>query len=84
MSRCSHRRSHRAADTALPPLRCAPPPQRRTELPPSLRSRAAATAADSAAAAAPPPSYVALCRCRAELHGGDVNSMGAMELRGCG
>jgi hypothetical protein len=26
MSRCRHRRSHRAPATALPPSRCAPPP----------------------------------------------------------
>jgi hypothetical protein len=31
MSRCRHRRSHRAAATALPPSRCAPPPQRRRQ-----------------------------------------------------
>jgi hypothetical protein len=32
LSRCCHRCSLRAADTALPPLRCAPPP--RFALPP--------------------------------------------------
>jgi hypothetical protein len=31
MSPCRHRRSHRAAATALPPLRCAPPPQHRRQ-----------------------------------------------------
>jgi len=31
MSRCHHRRSHHAADTALPPSRYAPPPQRRCQ-----------------------------------------------------
>ncbi len=46
MSRCHHCRSHRAAATVLPPLRCAPTSQ----------CRAAATAADAATAAALPPS----------------------------
>jgi hypothetical protein len=59
MSRCPHRRSHRAVATALPPLRCAPPP-RFVLLPPPLtltppqRHRQAAT-------------NIALSRCRHRL-----------------
>jgi hypothetical protein len=63
MSRCRHRRSHRAAATALPPLGCVPPPQYRRQaaakLPPTSRCRAAANAL-------PPPSCHRrpLSRCR--------------------
>jgi hypothetical protein len=52
MSRCRHRRSHRAAAIALPPSRCAPTPQRRRQAAADVRFRAAATAA--AAALLPP------------------------------
>ncbi len=39
---CRHRRSHRAAATALPPSRCALPPLPLTLRPPQLRRQAAA------------------------------------------
>jgi hypothetical protein len=51
LSRCRHCRSLRAAATALPPSRCAPPP-RFTTLPLTSRWRAAANA------------NIALLRCR--------------------
>jgi hypothetical protein len=68
MSRGHHRRSHRAASTALQPSRCAQPPQRRrravAKLPPTSRCRAATTAAAAAAAAAAAPPFVGwLLRC---------------------
>jgi hypothetical protein len=53
MSRCRHRRSHRAAATVLPPSRCAPPPLP-LPLPPPQRRRQAVT-------------NVALSRCRHSL-----------------
>jgi hypothetical protein len=72
MSRCRHRRSHRAAATALPPSRCAPPLQRRRQAAANValsrcRHRLAATKLPptSAFALPPPPQLPRCCRCAA-------------------
>ena len=69
MSRCRHRRSHRAATTALPPSRCAPPPQRRHQAAANVtlsccrhRLAAAMLPPTSDFALPPPPQLPRCCR----------------------
>jgi hypothetical protein len=70
MLRCRHRRSHRAAATALPPSRCAPPSQRRRQAKANValsRCRhhlAAAKLPLTSAFALPPPPQLPRCRHR--------------------